>query len=314
MRIRQFLLFTGILLLLGDYSFAGEITVSVSDNAAVLQADGQAIAVFETRDPEVARPYFKDLKLIQGPQLTRNYPPHAEDPQDHATFHPGLWLAFGDVNGQDYWRNKSQVRSSLATPGGAAGAQGAASFTTRNQYMAGEKMVCQEACRYTLQQLGDSSDWMLISDSTFSPDGEPVVFGDQEEMGFGVRVATPITVKNGGRILNSEGAVNEAGVWGKQADWADYSGTIDGRHVGITLMAHPDNFRKSWFHARDYGLLVANPFGQNAFTKGEKSQVVVKPGETLRLRFAAYLHSEADGGDEALKGKVSQAYSKFVKN
>jgi hypothetical protein len=51
------------------------------------------------------------------------------------------------------------------------------------------------------------------------------------------------------------------------------------------------NFRPSWFHARDYGLFVANPFGRQAFRKGEPSRVEVKPGETFRLRFAVLLHS-----------------------
>jgi hypothetical protein len=51
------------------------------------------------------------------------------------------------------------------------------------------------------------------------------------------------------------------------------------------MMPHPGNFGRCWFHARDYGLLVANPFGRNAFTKMEKSRVVVRDGETLRLRF-----------------------------
>jgi hypothetical protein len=39
-------------------------------------------------------------------------------------------------------------------------------------------------------------------------------------------------------------------------------------------------------------MLVANPFGQNAFTKGEKSKVVVRKGETFRLRFGILVHSD----------------------
>ena len=120
---------------------------------------------------------------------------------------------------------------------------------------------------------------------------EDFAFGDQEEMGLGVRVATPLTVKNGGQILNSDGSKNEKQVWGKQADWCDYGGEIDGQPVGVTLMPDPKNFRRSWFHARDYGVLVANPFGRNAFTKGEKSKVVVRKGETFRLRFGVLVHS-----------------------
>ena len=105
-------------------------------------------------------------------------------------------------------------------------------------------------------------------------------------MGLGVRVATDLTVTHGGVITSSDGRKNEKQVWGRQADWCDYSG----KGVGVMVMPDPQNFRRSWFHARDYGLLVANPFGRQAFTKGEPSRVVVKKGETLTLRFGVLVH------------------------
>ena len=61
----------------------------------------------------------------------------------------------------------------------------------------------------------------------------------------------------------------------------------------MTIFCHPENFRPSWFHARDYGLLAANPFGRAAFNKGEPSKVVVKPGESLRLRYGMLVHAGA---------------------
>ena len=51
-------------------------------------------------------------------------------------------------------------------------------------------------------------------------------------------------------------------------------------------------------HARDYGLLVANPFGQRAITKGPASRIEVKPGETFRLRYGVW--SYAANSDEKL--------------
>jgi hypothetical protein len=39
--------------------------------------------------------------------------------------------------------------------------------------------------------------------------------------------------------------------------------------------------------------LVANPFGQKAFTKGPASRMEVKPGESLRLRFGVWVYSAA---------------------
>ena len=56
-------------------------------------------------------------------------------------------------------------------------------------------------------------------------------------------------------------------------------------------MCHPGNFRPSWLHTRDYGVIVGNPFGRDAFGKGEKSKVVVRPGDTLRLRYGVLLHA-----------------------
>ncbi|MCI0462340.1 MAG: hypothetical protein L0Z62_35760 [Gemmataceae bacterium] len=66
---------------------------------------------------------------------------------------------------------------------------------------------------------------------------------------------------------------------------------MTGRQLTLLGSAGPRNFRRLWFHARDYGLLVANPFGRHAFTKGEKSRVVVKAGETFRLRFGVLVYA-----------------------
>jgi hypothetical protein len=66
---------------------------------------------------------------------------------------------------------------------------------------------------------------------------------------------------------------------------------VDGHRVGITLKADPANFRASWWHNRDYGLIVANPFGRAAMKQGGPSSVSVKRGESFRLRFAAAIHA-----------------------
>jgi len=96
-------------------------------------------------------------------------------------------------------------------------------------------------------------------------------------------------------MIDSEGRLNGEQIWGNAADWCDYSGTLKGQHVGMTLFCHPKNFRPSWFHARDYGLLEANPFGREAFGKGEKSRVPVQPGEKFRLRYGVFVHASPQG-------------------
>jgi len=48
----------------------------------------------------------------------------------------------------------------------------------------------------------------------------------------------------------------------------------------------PANFRPSWWHNRDYGLFVANPFGRAAMKQGAGSRIEVKKGETFNMRFS----------------------------
>ena len=57
-----------------------------------------------------------------------------------------------------------------------------------------------------------------------------------------------------------------------------------------------------------YGALVANPFGQQAFRKGPASKVVVKPGESFRLRYGVLLHDSPQDTAPDLKS----AYADFV--
>ena len=59
-------------------------------------------------------------------------------------------------------------------------------------------------------------------------------------------------------------------------------------------MPAPSNFGESWWHNRDYGVFVANPFGRAAMRQGPASKVEVKKGEQFRLQFAACLHDAAD--------------------
>jgi len=251
---------------------------------------GQPVATYVFRDPKILRPYFANVHVPGGQKVTRNHPPIAGvDAADHDTMHPGLWLAFGDISGQDFWRNKGRIKHLrfIKLPR-VEKAQLAFAAENRLQSTNGQTIGTQTS-RIALAALPRG--FLLIWQADFLPAEEDLVFGDQEEMGLGVRVATRITEKNGGVILSSTGAQTAKATWGKSFEWCDYSGEVDGRRVGMTLMPDPANFRPSWFHNRDYGLMVANPFGRKAMNQGEISQVVVKKGERLSLRFGVYLHS-----------------------
>ena len=260
--------------------YLDSLTITIGD---------QPFAKYRWNDEQVRRPYFENVHAPGGFQVTRNHPPREGDAADHATMHPGLWMAFGDLSGYDFWRNKAEVKHvGFSERPKADGNRGG--FAVLNRYRTGDAVVCNETCRIRL--IARPASTLILWDSQFTG-VDDFYFGDQEEMGLGIRVATPLAVKSGGQIVNSDGLIDEKQIWGKPADWCDYHGTIGGQQVGILLAADPKNFRRSWFHARDYGVLVANPFGQNAFTKGPLSKITVKQGESLRIRFAILIHAGA---------------------
>lgn len=121
-----------------------------------------------------------------------------------------------------------------------------------------------------------------------------VHFGDTKEGGMlTVRVASALDVPRGGRITNAYGGIDEAETWGKTAHWCDYSGQVDGKDVGITVMDHPDSFRyPTYWHVRNYGLMAANPFALNDYTNGAKNgSHTLKDGDTLRFRYRVLVHN-----------------------
>jgi hypothetical protein len=248
---------------------------------------GEVVATYVDNDSKTLRPYFEHLKTPSGIQVTRTHPPvTGKDAIDHADMHPGLWLAFGDIAGNDFWRNNGPRVVHERFVENPTGGNGRGGFTVENRYVVGDQTLCRETTRYVF--LTRPNGYAIIWNSTFTAERDSVWFGTQEEMGLGVRVATPITVKMGsGRITNSLGQTNEKGTWGHAAEWCDYSGTIDGRQVGVTLMADRAAERKPWFHSRDYGVLVANPTGPRA---GAPDRVPLARGETLRMRFAVLVH------------------------
>ncbi len=282
------------------------VTFAHEQGKIIVKIAEAPVAVYCYADPEILRPFFASVRAPGGVQVTRNHPPiEGKDLTDHPQNHPGIFLAFGDLGGGDFWRNRSRVvhESFAVQP---KGGLNKGSFAVRNRYDRQDgTTVSHELGRY--QFLVRPSGYLLLWDSTFSADKE-FSFGDQEEMGLGVRVASPITVKAGGAMLDSKGRVGPQQIWGQTANWCDSSGMIDGRRVGVTLMAAPTNFRPSWLHARDYGLLVANPFGRKAFTGGEPSRVVVRPGETFQLRYGVLLHADPIGSSPDLKA----AYNDFL--
>jgi hypothetical protein len=252
----------------------------------------QVMMTYVFRDPQISRPYFANVHLPGDIQLTRQHPPGADDLQDHPLFHPGLWLAFGDLSSADNWRLKAPVEHVRFVVDPQCDNE-KLTYQVENIYWAAERSheLCREVATYTFYAQRDHI--TLHWQSRFLAGANPLVFGDQEEMGLGVRLHTGLAVsrKLGGRILNAQGNRNEKETWGVPSPWIDYSGPLANQFVGIMLIPSPRNFRPCWYHARDYGFVAANPFGQQAFTRTDQpSRIVVDPGKELPLEFVVLFH------------------------
>jgi len=262
------------------------------------------------KELKITRPFFAHVKTPSGIQVTRNHPPiKGQDKTDHADYHPGIFLAFGDISGHDSWRMKARVEHKMYV-GKPKGGPGKGTFTVRNSYLkeGSRERVCVELCMYTI--LVREYGTLLLCESTFSSDTGDFTFGDQEEMGLGIRVNTKISVELGdGHMTNAEDLKDGEGCWGKQSDWIDYSGIVYDQYIGMAIMPDPKNFRRSWYHARDYGFIAANAFGRDAMEAGEKSAVTVKRGETFHLGYGVLIYSVPVG----LKVDIDYAYQDYLK-
>jgi Methane oxygenase PmoA len=303
-----------ISLLAVSVSAAAESPVSFSPGNGSLQIKiGEVdVATYVFRDRQVQRPYFANVRTRSGQQVTRHHPPREGiDKTDHQGLHPGVWLSFGDLNGHDYWRLKA-VTEHVEFIKPATGGLGSGRFTVRNRYLAadGQQTVCEEICRHTITTIPEG--YRIDYSSEFVAGDTELVFGDQEEMGLGVRVATPLAVETnlGGRILDSAGRINGQEVWGQTASWCDYSGKLAGKWAGLTVLTGPKNFRSCWSHARDYGFVAMNPFGHQAFTMQPAELISVSPGEKLKLDYSVVVHESSQESEY----DPQQVYARYAES
>jgi Methane oxygenase PmoA len=266
-----------------------------------------------------ARPFLYPLVFADGTRLTRDFP--LQDTSGEDRDHPhqrSLWFAHGLVNGVDFWNEgtaggptpKGAIvhETLLATEGGAVG-----TIRARNRWLAPDgALVCTDETTLRFGTDSSGARWIDYDITIQAPPEKPLLLGDNKEGCMAVRVAQWMTpphrmnradIAGTGRIVMSTG-VRDAAAWGTRAAWCDYFGAHDGKVYGIALFEHPTNFRHpTWWMARDYGLLAANPFGRHDFEKLEDQHAgdhTVPAGGSLTLRYRFYFHAgDTDTADVA---------------
>ena len=244
--------------------------------------------------------------------LTRKYPleekSEGED-SDHP-HHASLWYTHGDVNGVDFWaigKNKGKIihQEFLEIKGN--------SFTSSNFWKDGEgKTICQDQRTLSFYEFGQNERAIDI-EITLMATVEDLVLGDTKEGSMGIRMAPEFRLRGKvarGSCLNSEGAVGKS-IWGKRASWVSYWAKFDKQNMAISIFDHPSNPRHpTWWHARDYGLVAANPFGQHDFERKPKGtgDMKLSLGEKVSFKYGFLFHL----GDP-LDSNVAQKYLEWSK-
>ena len=261
-----------------DYRGGCEADISSEDHCLRFKAGGFHFADY-VFDPVFPKPHLGPIKDNGGNSFTRSDPMNKEHPHQRS-----LIIAIGSVNGVDFWNENHDACGFIRNDGifDVVSSPAYAAFSARNRWT--EKSgnhIMTENTRFIVYNQSDSCR-MLDMRITFTADSGDVVFGATKEAGpLGIRVRDELRADIGqGVLCNSRGGIGEGECWGKDAEWCDYHGQLDGiGEMGVTVFDHPSNERypTAW-HIRSYGLFAANNFHF-------KGGYTLKAGESINYSY-----------------------------
>lgn len=184
---------------------------SLQAGAAVTRVNGHIHVEVDGRPftdfyygPDAPKPYLHPLRSASGQIVTRSFPmeniPGESITDQH---HRGVWLAYRDVNGYDFWQNEFSYQN-----------KNAGKVTTRRIYdlQSGQD---RGSFRGTFAWLSPAGDAILEESRTMTFSGDArmrivdvdltlkalvdTTFGDPKDGAFSVRLAEPLTEKNSAR-------------------------------------------------------------------------------------------------------------------
>ena len=286
--------------------------VRFAPDEIAVDIDGKPFTTFHYGS-DAAKPFLAPLRSASGKIVTRRFPMESVpgESRDHL-HHRGLWFSYDDVNGVKFWENDPSytkprmgrivVRNAEWKDGDRSGTLTAV-MEWRDPNGKPLLVETRRMVFYSDPKLRTIDFYVTLTAA------ENVTIGDTKEGAFAIRMAENFTERKGGRIVDANGRISMANVWGKRSAWVDYTGEVDGERLGVAMFDHPQNpHYPTYWHARDYGLFALNPFGQNAFDPAaEERRVNLPAGQKLAFRWRVVVHP----GD-AETGRVAELYREYA--
>jgi hypothetical protein len=287
------------------------------------------------------KPFLYPIVAADGITVTRGFPiaPRAGEGVDHP-HHTGFWFNYGNVNGIDFWGNSRWLPAAEKVKCGVIrlkNIEKSESMPDKGILVVNNEWVGPDGSipltEHATLGFSGGKDYRIIDHiTTLTAQVPEVLFADTKEGAFAIRVArflefpskepkifydaqgevTKIPVMNNegvnGNYLSSEG-IEGAGVWGTRAKWMKLYAVSGSDTVSIVFMDHPSNPNyPTFWHARDYGLFSANPFGQKDFTQGkEEFNFKLKKGESVTFKHRLYIKS----GQGMEPAEIEKEWKKF---
>jgi hypothetical protein len=266
------------------------------------------------------RPILYPVIGPHGTRMTRDYPMKKDnvlEEHDHP-HHTSLYFTHGRVNEQDFWHKEKIITTKIIK---AKVENNVAIISIENRWPAKNKKNNLLTDVTTVKCFTSKGKRFIEYQFKLTADGQDVVMGDTKEGSMAIRTHPYLRI-NGkkkiqgkkvarGHALNSEGDQDKA-LWGKKARWVDYWAPFGDKIIGVAIFDHPSNLRHpTTWHARDYGLVTANPYGLSAYLKQKKNSgnVTIKNSESLSFRYLFVFHE----GD-AKTARIDETYKAWSNN